>query len=134
MSEENVELVRRFCERDDQTSVDSQMAKLDPDIEWVPVESDPEYSVHRGHDDVRAWLTSWAEAFPDLRWELDRILDAGNDFVVAFVRLAGRADATGIDLETPSYAVVFTLRGDKITRIHEYVDSQDALEAVGLRE
>ena len=134
MSEENVEIVRRFCERDDQTSPDSLMASLHPDIEWVPVQTDPEYSVHRGHDDVRAWLTSWAESFPDLRWELDRILDAGSDHVVAFVRLAGRAEATGIDLETPSYTVVFTLRGEKIARIHEYLDSQEALEAVGLTE
>jgi ketosteroid isomerase-like protein len=132
MSEENVEVVRRFCERDDQTNLDLLMATLHPDIEWVPVESDPEYSVHRGHDDVRAWLTSWAESFPDLRWELDRILDAGSDLVVAFVRLAGRSEATGIDLETSSYAVVFTLRDAKIARIHEYVDSQEALEAAGL--
>jgi ketosteroid isomerase-like protein len=132
MSEENVEVVRRFCERDDQTSLDSLMVSLHPDIEWVPVQSDPEYSVHRGHDDVRAWLTSWAEAFPDLHWELDRIVDAGNDLVVAFVRMAGRSVASGIDLETPSYAVVFTLRGEKIARIHEYLDSQEALEAAGL--
>ena len=41
MSEENVELVRRFCERDDQTSLDSLMASLHPDIEWVPAQSDP---------------------------------------------------------------------------------------------
>jgi ketosteroid isomerase-like protein len=134
MSEENVKVVRRFCERDDRTNLNSLMATLHPDIEWVPVQSDPEYSVHRGHDDVRAWLTSWAESFPDLRWELDRILDAGSDLVVAFVRLAGRSEATGIDLETPSYAVVFTVRSEKITRIHEYVDSQEALEAAGLRE
>jgi ketosteroid isomerase-like protein len=69
-----------------------------------------------------------------LRWELDRVLDAGSDLVVAFVRLAGRSEATGIDLETPYYAVVFTVRSEKITRIHEYVDSQEALEAAGLRE
>ena len=72
-----------------ETGLDSLMAILHPDIEWVPVQSDPEYSVHRGHDDVRAWLTSWAESFPDLRWELDRILDAGSDLVVAFVRHGG---------------------------------------------
>ena len=52
------------------------IASLHPDIEWVPVQSDPEYSVHRGHDDVRAWLTSWVESFPDLRWALDRVRDA----------------------------------------------------------
>ena len=63
MSEENVEVVRRFCERDDQTSLDSLMAILHPDIEWVPVESDPEYSVHRVHDDVRARLTSSTESY-----------------------------------------------------------------------
>ena len=134
MSEENVGIVRRFCAASGLTSLESQMARLHPDIEWVPVQSDPEYSVHRGHDDVRAWLTSWTESFPDMRWELDRILDAGSDLVVAFVRMAGRSDATGIDLETPSYAVVFTLRGEKIARIHEYLDSQQALEAAGLRE
>ena len=129
-----MEVVRRFCERDDQTGLDSLLAILHPNIEWVPVQSDPEYSVHRGHDDVRAWLTSWADSFPDLRWELDGILDAGSDLVVAFVRLAGRSDATGIDLETPSYTVVFQLRGEKIARIHEYLDSQEALEAAGLSE
>jgi ketosteroid isomerase-like protein len=134
MSEENVEVVRRFCERDDRTNLDSQMAILHPDIEWVPVESDPEYAVHRGHDDIRAWLTSWAESFPDLHWELDRIIDAGSDLVVAFVRMAGRSDATGMELETPSYTVVFTLRGEKIARIHEYLDRQEALEAAGFSE
>ena len=134
MSEENVEIVREGLENFRKNGLDSLMAILHPDIEWVPVQSDPEYSVHRGHDDVRAWLTSWAEAFPDFRWELDRILDAGNDLVVAFVRLAGRSEATGIDLETASYAVVFTLRGEKIARIHEYLDNKQALEAAGLSE
>jgi ketosteroid isomerase-like protein len=114
MSEENVEVVRRFCERDDQTSLDSLMASLHPDIEWVPVQSDPEYSVHRGHDDVRAWLTSWAESFPDLRWELDRIVDAGSDLVVAFVRLAGRADATSPI--TPGDACIASLIRHKMRR------------------
>ena len=134
MSQENVELVRDFVERGSAAGLDSLMAPLDPEIEWVPVQSDPEYSVHRGHDDVRAWLTAWWESFPGLRWELERTLDAGDEHVVAFVRLAGRAEVTGIDMESPSYAVVFTIRGKKITRIHEHLDTQEALEVVGLSE
>jgi len=94
MSEENVEVVRRFCERDDQTSLDSLMVSLHPDIEWVPVQSDPEYSVHRGHDDVR--------------------VDAGSDLVVAFVRLAGRADATSPI--TPGDACIASLIRHKMRR------------------
>ncbi len=132
MSQENVEVVRRFVEREAITGLDSLMAALDPEIEWVPVQTDPEYSVHRGHDDVRAWLESWWESFPDLRWELERILDGNDEHVVAFVRLAGRAEVAGIDLETTSYAVVFTVRGQKIACIHEHLDANEALEAAGL--
>jgi ketosteroid isomerase-like protein len=69
MSQENVEIVRQGLEHFRKNGLDSLMASLHPDIEWVPVQSDPEYSVHHGHDDVRAWLTSWTESFPDLRWE-----------------------------------------------------------------
>jgi hypothetical protein len=46
MSEENVGVVRRFCERDDRTSLDSLMAIL-----------------HGGHDDVRAWSPKSADVW-----------------------------------------------------------------------
>ena len=46
MSEENVEVVRRFRERDDRTSLDSLMAIL-----------------NRGHDDVRAWSPKSADVW-----------------------------------------------------------------------
>ena len=38
--------------------------------------------------------------------------------------MAGRADATGIDLATPSYAVGFTARSEKIPRIREYLTAR----------
>jgi ketosteroid isomerase-like protein len=134
MSSENVEAVRGFIEASGRGDLDALMAALDPTVEWTPVESDPDFAVHRGHDDVRGWLVEWAEALPDMRWEADRILDAGGEVVVALVRAVGRGAVSGLDVETPAYGTVFTVRSGKIVRIEEYADRKQALEAVGLRE
>ena len=109
------------------------MAALDPAIEWTPVREDPDYRVHRGLEDVATWLAEWAEVFPDMRWEVERILDAGDDLVVALVRALGRGDATGADVGSRAYAVVFTVRSGKIVRIDES-GNEAALRAVGLEE
>jgi ketosteroid isomerase-like protein len=132
MSQENVDVVRSFIEASGDVNV--IMAALDPEIEWTPVQSDPEYQVHHGHADVRAWLASWSDAFPDLRWEPDRVLDAGGETVVALVSLLGRGEASGLDVGTAAYGVVFTVRAGKIVLIHEYPSSREALEAAGLSE
>jgi ketosteroid isomerase-like protein len=134
MPPENLEVVRAFIEATDRGDLDELIERLDPEVEWVPVESDPAYAVHRGHEDVRAWLQEWAEAFPDMRWEAERLLDAGEAVVLAVVHLAGRGAASGIDVETPAYAVVFTMRSGRIACIEEYADRAKAFQAVGLRE
>src|SRR5207245_5551630 len=107
------------------------MAARDPAIEWTPVSDDPDYRVHRGPDDVAAWLDEWSEVFPDMRWKAERILDAGEDLLVALVRELGRGEATGADVGSQVYGVIFTVRSGKIMRIEE-ADSETALTAVGL--
>jgi ketosteroid isomerase-like protein len=134
MSQENVALVQALIDASGHQDVDALMATLDPAVEWTPVEADPGYAVHRGHDDVRAWLTEWSEAMPDMRWEADRLQDAGGETVVALVRMTGRGAASGAGVQTPAYGVIFTIRAGKIVRIAEYADPSRALEAAGLRE
>jgi ketosteroid isomerase-like protein len=133
MSQENVALVQGLIDASGRGDLEAMMAALDPAIEWTPVESDPGFAVHRGHDDVRAWLAEWFEALPDMRWEAERILDTGDEAVVALVRMAGRGAASGLDVKTPAYGVVFTVRAGKVVRIEEYADRDRALEVVGLQ-
>lgn len=131
MSQENVEFVRAFLDASSAGDIDTLMAALDPAVEWTPVMEDPDYRVHRGIEDVAAWLAEWTEVFPDMRWETERILDAGDDLVVAVVRALGRGDVTGANVGTPAYAVVFVLRSGKIVRIDES-GTDSTLKAVGL--
>ena len=134
MSQENVDLVRGFIDAQGRGDLVATMAALDPAIEWTPVQSDPGFAVHRGLEDVKAWLIEWAEAFPDLRWEAESIVDAGAEVVVALVRAVGRGAASGVDLATPVYGTVFTVRSGKIVRIEEHESRRRALKAAGLRE
>jgi ketosteroid isomerase-like protein len=46
---------------------------------------------------------------------------------------AGRAKTSGVQTDI-RYAVVYTLRDGKIVRGREYIDRDQALEALGLRE
>ena len=133
MSQENVEVVRKALEASSRGDLDGFSEALDPAVEWTPVKGDPGYEVHRGIEAVRAWIESWAEAFPDLRWEAERILDAGGDQVAAIVQQTGRGAASGVKVEY-RYGTVFTVRGEKIVGVCEYASLRKALEAVGLRE
>jgi ketosteroid isomerase-like protein len=133
MSQETVEIVRAFLDASSLGDTETLMAALDPAIEWTPVMEDPDYRVHHGLDDVAAWLAEWTEVFPDMRWEAERILDAGDDVVVALVRALGRGDATGADVGSQAYAVVLTVRSGKIVRIDES-GTDPALKVVGLAE
>jgi ketosteroid isomerase-like protein len=130
MSPENVELVRAALDASSRGDTDAFVAALDPAIEWTPVKDDPDYAVHRGLDGVGAWLIEWSEVFPDMRWEAERILDAGDEVVVALVRALGRGETTGADVGSQVYGVVFTVHSGKIVRIEES-DRESALEAVG---
>ena len=133
MSQENVEIVRAALDASSRGDAEAFIAALDPAIEWTPVKQDPEYRVHRGLGDVAAWLADWSEVFPDMRWETERVLDAGGDLVVATVRALGRGDATGLEVGTEPYAVIFAVRDGRIVRIDES-QAETVLKEMGLEE
>jgi ketosteroid isomerase-like protein len=133
MSQENVEVVRKALDSASRGDLDGFSGALDPAVEWTPVKGDPDYEVHSGIEAVRAWLESWAEAFPDLSWGAERILDAGGDRVAAIVQFTGSGTASGAKVEH-RYGTVFTVRGGKIVSVREYASLRKALEAVGLSE
>jgi ketosteroid isomerase-like protein len=126
MSQENVEIVRRFV-----FSVFSDresMEEAHPDIVWSPVEA----SASQGHDALRATLTRWESSWDDYEWTSEEFLDLG-DRVVATVHFRGRGRGSGIETEARFYEV-YTVRDGKIIRMDEYTEREDALEAAGLSE
>lgn len=105
---------------------------------------DPEFEIHtsgafldegrvyRGHDGVREFLAMLGEAFEDVSYEPEEIIEAGEDRYVVLARLRGRGKASGIETDV-RFAHVWTVRDGKAISMRAYLDRAEALEAAGVR-
>jgi ketosteroid isomerase-like protein len=136
MSQENVEIVRRLLKAFADGGLDAldAMAEFwDPHINWRAAEGaiDDVGEMH-GSAAVRHYVQDWIDMFEDFAVVPEELRDVGDDRVVAAQHLTGRAKISGADTEL-RYAVVYTVREGKIVRVREYMNLEQALEAVGLR-
>jgi ketosteroid isomerase-like protein len=155
MSEENVEVVRRFYEaaersldaywKDPRSGVAALdagdlhpesaavLAFLDPDVEYRAVAEVVEGGTARGH---RGWLRFWDDllsASEDLRFTVTEVKDLGRNksWWSATSRSSGRA--SGMTLSEPRVSLV-SLHDGLVVQITTYRDREAALEAAGLSE
>jgi ketosteroid isomerase-like protein len=137
MSQENVEVVRRFIEALGRTqgSDDWQpvLAELDPDAEIDDLDISLDTELYRGQDRVRRWVGVWNEAWESWRVEDVQVRSVGEDRAIALFVMRVKGKGSGIELSRRD-AMVCTLRAGKIAEVGYYNDQQQALEAVGLSE
>jgi ketosteroid isomerase-like protein len=129
MSQENVEIVRRFYEhilRGDQAAA---LACLAPDVDYgVAQEIRPAH----GLEAVRAMWERWLNDWEEIETVAEEFIDAG-DHVIVTVHESGRGRGSGIEIDG-RYFNVLTVRNGKIVRKLEFTQRSGALEAAGLRE
>ena len=134
MSQENVEVVVDTLKRVTDGGVDALAELWDPGIEWRAAEGEiDDVGELHGPEAVRRHFQDWFDMFDDLTVVAEELIDAGDDRVVAVQRMTGRAKVSGIKTEI-RFSVVYTLRDGKIVQGREYVEKEQALDAVGLRE
>jgi ketosteroid isomerase-like protein len=134
VSEENVEIVRRHLARINEGDFDAALADLaaGAELDWSASEG-PESGVYRGLEEWRKWVTSWLEAWTDLRLDVTEVIDVPPDTVVSagHTRLRGRA--SGVEVAAFG-AFVWTLRDRRVTSVTMYQTRDQALKAVELEE
>src|SRR3954470_22854875 len=132
MSQKNVQFVRDGYARFNAGERTAELWFRHPDAEYHAAREDPDSAVHRGIDAIGRQFASWHEAYPDLRVE---VLDAqaNRDQVLLWVRFVGHGAASGIPLDM-ELAHLYTMRDGKATRVVEYMNRNEALEAAGLSE
>jgi hypothetical protein len=136
MSQENVELVRRAVSAGNESGwagdghevapFFGEEAIMHPFPEW------PGPSLFRGKEGLRELIREWAENFNGFRWEVDRVIDGGEQ-VVALGRIGGESKQLQVQVESAA-AGVFRVAEDLISEVWFYVSWDEALEAAGLRE
>ena len=134
MSQENVEIVRRYYEAYAQGGFDRLMEYWSDDLDHRAARDgvdDP--GPIRGKNAMRKHIGDWIDTFDEFWFEAVELIDAGEETVVAVERFGGRAKLSGVETDQTS-GVVLTIREGKIARCREYATRAEALEAAGLRE
>ena len=131
MSKENVERFHHALRQwYDRQQIGSDL--LAEDVEWVNPHNAVERGTRRGIGGFNQGIARVADAWVDVRFETERVIDCGED-VVALGVVRGQSRGTGIDLERP-HGEIWTFRDGKVTRLRWFHSHHDTLAAAGLSE
>jgi ketosteroid isomerase-like protein len=131
MSEENVELVRRIYEAANNGDSEAVVSYYHPEIEFHAYPQSPG-RVHLGKQAVREYLQNVWEHYERFRFEVEELLDAG-DQVVAVVTQQS-VPKRGQHEMTVHIVEVFAIRDGLLAERRRYSTRDEALEAAGLSE
>jgi ketosteroid isomerase-like protein len=131
MSEENVELVRRWTDRLSRGDLPLELS--DPELQLDNIAQSPITGPYHGHEGFRRWWQDVAEAFDEIRFEVEELTDLDDERVLSVQRIVGRFRRTDIPIDT-RFASLFWVREGKVARAVGYTSQKQALEAAGLRE
>lgn len=135
---DNAEFVRGLLEAWNQRDFDTLDAAAAADAVLTEAGSGETY---RGPSEIRQYNTMWADAFPDGRITVDRVLAAGDTVVAEYtgtgthteplVTRAGTIPATG-RTATLHFCDIYDIKDGKIQSQHTYGDSGALMAQLGL--
>jgi ketosteroid isomerase-like protein len=134
MSQENVKTVRDAFVAFNRGDLDAFEQYWTDDIDYRAAEGAlDDHGPIQGKDALRAFMQDWLDMFDDFRAEPVELIEAGEDTVIAVVRISGRAKLSGVETDL-TYAEISTFRDGKVAWGRQYWTRGEALEAAGLSE
>ena len=134
MSQENVEVVRRFYESWNKQSLDGVLdcAHAEIKFDWSASRA-PLSGIYMGHEGLTQFWTELQEAWEEFSLEIVEVVECERERLVAVTVVRGRGQGSGINMEAGG-AMLWTLREGKILSGKLFQNREEALEAVGLTE
>jgi ketosteroid isomerase-like protein len=86
--------------------------------------------VYKGHDGLRMLFREWNEAWENIDYKLDDLIDLGGDQIVSVVTRHGRGRTSGAEVEI-HVALLWTINDGKVVRVVWFPTREAALEAAG---
>jgi ketosteroid isomerase-like protein len=122
----NVEVVRGMLEDYVRGDYAAALPAFARDVEVVT-------SLERFHGPagVAEEANRWEEMWSDYRFEVQDLVEAGDNRVVLLYRQVGKAKESGVEVEERA-GWVYTLRDGKIARVEMFQDRKTALRAAGV--
>jgi ketosteroid isomerase-like protein len=138
MSRENVETLHEIYELLNTRfaalkggHMDDLLAFFDPEVVIEMVDA-PDPDTYHGHDGVRSWFNDAFGPWAAVHVEAEDIKEVGQ-WTVALLHTSLRGEASGVELEL-STAALHQFRGGRIVLDRLYLDRDEGLEALALKE
>jgi ketosteroid isomerase-like protein len=132
MTEENVEVVRRFYAAWSGDELPGPTELMNPEIEYVNPDRAVEPGTRRGLAAFSRAVEKVFEGWETWQMEPEQFRAVG-DQVAVVVRYRGRGRGSGVEVEGRESAL-WTVRDGKVVRYAWFHGPADALEAAGLEE
>jgi ketosteroid isomerase-like protein len=116
--------------------VKTAYATLPDQLEYRLAPTWPEARVLRSRDEVIEFFEGFQEAFPDARTASHEYLEGAHGTVVVGFRVAGKGRTSGAEGEMEIWQV-WEIRDQNnltVTRVTEFTNRREAVEAAGLSE
>jgi ketosteroid isomerase-like protein len=137
MSAENVEIVRELMALRERPLESGEPPThtdlLAPDFEIDLSRRVFNPAVYRGIDGLARLNDEIRDVWEEFRVVPEQFIDAG-DRIVVMEKIRGRGRSSGVEVETRTYATIWTLHDGQVTRVQVGVDPNEAVKAVGLEE
>ena len=133
MSQENVEIVRRFIEARNAHDRAEMARYLHPDAVFHSAVTDVVGETFHGRDQIIGVFDQWEEDWSDLRWEVDEYIDVDDHRVVTLHKVIATGRASGIETVRELGGVI-DIRDGLVVRQWIYLDRNEALEAAGVAD
>jgi ketosteroid isomerase-like protein len=132
VSQENVEIVRRFYSDANRRDDEATAAHLAEGVEWDTTARGSDGTIVYGVEEVARVSLEWLDAWEDATFELREALDGG-DQVAAWMRQHARGKGSGVTGDLDWFAC-WRFSDAKVIGYREYATWAEALKAVGLAE
>ena len=109
------------------TAYDPDFYEYHPAVDLLPPDLERVFHGQDGY--LRLWRY-WLEAFEDIRWDPEEILDLGDKLLVT-TQQRGHGSGSGIAVSKPVFQL-FTFRRGLVIRQEDFLDRSEALEAARL--
>jgi uncharacterized protein len=133
MTKERVDWVRTGYAAFNRGELHEGLEGIADDVTWEVLDVFPEKGPFHGREGILRFWQSWAETFSEFRAEIEEIVDVG-DHIVVVMHVSGRGHGSDAPMRTPTFAQIWTWKGDRIGRVRMVSDKDEALALVGSAE
>lgn len=119
MGESNRDIVALLYESFRRRDHAAAFTRLSEEIEWnmEDVGMPGLNQVYRGHDGVRAFWREWLGAWSEIDWQVAGIEELPDGRVRVEVRQRNKGRDSGMWIDQPPFAQIWSLRDGKVTRM-----------------